>query len=70
MSNLYAPSTITADQLSRGRAYWRKQERRGMRVFSRMVSDTDKQAVLEWVASVRLIAAHCRTYFPCSRECV
>jgi hypothetical protein len=61
---------ITTDHLARGKAYWNNQVRRGWRVFSRTTGDTNLQTVLDKISLAREIADKCKTYYPCSRECV
>lgn len=63
-------NAATKDELSRGQAFWNFMVQRAQYVFTRTVGDDKLQKVLDLETRYRDIARQCKTYGPCSRECV
>jgi hypothetical protein len=74
MSDSAAKTPFTADELSRGSRFWRRQFARGQYIFTQ--TDWNKagwdkaQEFTDRYCRFREIANSCLTYYPCSRECV
>lgn len=58
---------LTADELSRGKAFWIDQRRRAYDVFTRVVGDEKLQKILDFVGKCEEATRRCPTYSPCSR---
>lgn len=60
----------SADNLSRGRAYWEHQVRLAEAAFTRAIGNERLQYLADLKTHFRGLANRCPTRGPCSRKCV
>jgi hypothetical protein len=58
---------FSADDMSRGKDFWRASRARAERSFRRSTNDIQKQRILDFVGKCNEAVFLCPTYSPCSR---